>query len=184
MYTYRLTNEKMKLIVKNWQLIADKYNGKFRNILAKSPAVIDPVNNKIRRFELHIPVLGENMIFRTSENHHFKLDCKFKNKLDFEIQIHPEDYVEKISKLFGMKEIEVGNPKFDNKYIIKGTDHKYVKLLLDKTVQDFMIKFNFYTFQLKTDTNSELMIMPFIREQQINELEEFILKIINFAAIN
>jgi hypothetical protein len=38
-----------------------------------------------------------------------------------------------------------------------------------------MIKFNFYTFQLKTDTNSELMIMPFIREQQINELEEFIL---------
>ncbi len=164
----------MELIVRNWQLIAEKYNGRFRNILAKSPAFIDPLNNEIRRFELHIPMAGENITFRTSENHHFKLDYKFRKILDFEMQIYPEDYLEKISKLLGMKELEVGNSSFDSKYIIKSTEPDYAKQLLDKTVQDYMIKFKMYSFQLTTENESRLMIMPYIKEQNIKELEAFI----------
>lgn len=175
MSPFRLTYEKMELIARNWQLIADKYKGRFRNILCTAPTGINAIHNKVRRFELHIPMYGENLIFKTSENHHFKLEYTFKNILDFEIQIYPEDYLEKISKMLGKKEVEIGNPTFDSKYIIKSNEPDSVKQLLDKTVQEYMIKFKLYTFQLTTDENSELMIMPYIREQDINELEEFII---------
>jgi len=175
MAPFRLTYGKMELIEKNWQLVADKFHGKFRNILSTSPAIIDPINNKIRRFELHIPLAGSNMIFRTSENHHFKVDYKFKHILDFEMQIYPEDFFEKISKLLGMKEVEIGNSDFDNKYIIKSTEPEYTKELLDNTIQSYMVKFNIYSFQLTTDSESNLMIMPYIKEQETQELEGFIL---------
>ncbi len=171
---YRLTNEKMKLIVKNWQLISDKYNGNFRNILSTSPAIINPIETEIRRFEMTIPYGDAVMIFRTSENHHFKVEIKFQNKLDFEVQIYPEDFVEKISKLFGMKEIEIGNSEFDGKYIIKSNKPEIVLELLDSTIQKYMIRFKLYSFQLSSDDSSTLIILPFIREQEFNELEEFI----------
>ena len=164
----------MKLIIKNWQLISDKYNGNFRNILSTSPAIINPIETEIRRFEMTIPYGDAVMIFRTSENHHFKVEIKFQNKLDFEVQIYPEDFVEKISKLFGMKEIEIGNSEFDGKYIIKSNKPEIVLELLDSTIQKYMIRFKLYSFQLSSDDSSTLIILPFIREQEFNELEEFI----------
>jgi hypothetical protein len=175
MSPYRMTYGKMNLIVMNWQLIADKYHGHFRNILSKSPAIIDPIDNEIRRFEMQIQICGETIILTASENHYFKLDYKFRKKFDFEIQIYPEDFIEKMSKLFGLKELEIGNSNFDNKYIIKSNNDDIARKILNETIQDNLTKFELVSLQLTSDKDSQLMILPYINEENYDELNEFII---------
>lgn len=172
---YRLTIEKMRSIIETYKLMAEKYNGKFKHIMTKGPAIIDPVNNKARRFELKIPLKGSNMIFSTSEHHHFKMEYIFRKQMDFELHIYPEDYIEKISKLFGMKELEIGNREFDNKYIIKTNHPDAAAIILDQTVQKFMNRFKLYSFYLSSEEGSKLMIMPVIQEGNPEELDAFII---------
>jgi len=175
MAPYRLKTSTMVSIINNWKIIAEKYHGRFRNILATSPAFIDPINTAIRRFELHIPMYGENLIFTTSENHYFKLEHRFKKPINFNIEIYPEDFFEKVSKAFGMQEIEVGNKAFDDRFIIKSSNPEITIQLLDKKVQEYMITSNFYTFNLSTENNeAKLLIMPYINEENKEELERFI----------
>ncbi|WP_256012586.1 hypothetical protein [Desertivirga xinjiangensis] len=48
---------------------------------------------------------------------------------DFRFAIHREDFIDEIGKFFGMQDVLIGYPEFDNKMIIKTNDEARVKFI-------------------------------------------------------
>ena len=70
-----------------------------------------------------------------------KLEISFKNQDFFIFKIIPESAGDKVKKVFGrLREIEVGQPDFDDMFLIKGSDEKKIKNLFSKPhVREFML---------------------------------------------
>lgn len=59
--------------------------GGFKNLLCTSPAVIDPINTEIKRFELHIPTRqSSKIVITTSETQLLKVNFDFKKQLNID----------------------------------------------------------------------------------------------------
>ena len=175
MSNYRLTNNKIIQIVKNWQIIADKYCGDFKNIKNKSSAVLDPYQTQHKRFELLIPYGKEsNIVLKTSEQHPFKIQYSFKKRINFEFQIYPEDYMDKITKIFGMQDIIVGNDLIDKRYIVKSNIPDAIKRLLRGDIGQHLINQNILSMQLAKSKNSQLLIFPYSVEHNLNILDQLV----------
>jgi hypothetical protein len=188
MELFRLSDQKMSQIINVWQEIADQNNGKFRYILCISPAGIDPINNKIKKFELLIPSLHNSKIeFNSSEKHPLKVRFQFKKQLNYEFQIFPEDFIEKISKLLGSKEIEIGVKDFDNKYILKSNDEDFIKYLFDEEARTYLQSVLVSSINLGNKGYSVLELTLSINEENKNEMirllafiKQFIIRIDNW----
>lgn len=59
------------------------------------------------------------------------VDVSFTAKEDFKIALHRQKWVDGVGKLMGMQDIEIGDPEFDSEFIIKGSDDKLVKKILE-----------------------------------------------------
>ncbi|NOQ26428.1 MAG: hypothetical protein GQ564_13810 [Bacteroidales bacterium] len=178
METFRFTDSKMNQIASTWKKIANENNYKFKNILCTSTAMIDPINNEIKRFELHIPTRqSSSIIISTSEKQPLRLSFNFKKHLDFEFQVYPEDIFEKISKFIGAKEVEIGIKEFDNKYILKSDNEKLMKHLLDRDSIDFLLSNLTTNFSLRKDGFSIFSLVTSIHEEDKEEM----LSLIGFA---
>ncbi|TKG93687.1 hypothetical protein EYV94_15680 [Puteibacter caeruleilacunae] len=104
----------MHQINKVWQKIAQERNGKFKRIRCIGPSGIDSINSKIMRYELNIPSFqNSNNIISSSEKQPIKVEYLFNNQCNTDFLIHPKDFIEKIKKLFGASEIEIGDKVFD-----------------------------------------------------------------------
>jgi len=57
-----------------------------------------------------------------------RIRAPYVNKDGFRFTIYREGLFSKIGKLFGMQDIQVGYPEFDNAYIIKGNDEYKVQM--------------------------------------------------------
>ena len=171
MDVWRLSQSKMSQIVNVWKELADDFNGTFKNILCTSPAIIDPINNKIRRFELYTPsVRSKQIVFTTSEKKSFRAIYKFSKNLRLTLQIYPENFIEKIGKLLGIKEIEIGVKDFDRKFILKSSNKDFLIYLLDKAVRDYMTNTLITTIDIRTDGVTELDIELSINEEDKKEM--------------
>ena len=183
METFRFTDRKMIQIVKIWKELANENGGKFNNILCTSPAAIDPINNKLRRFELKIPSVHDSQIvFTTSEKHPLKVKYEFQKQLDFEFQIYPEDLIEKVFKLFGAREVQIGLKEFDNKFILKSNNQEFMKYILDQRNRDFLSHVTLSSINLRSVKNSEFEIVLVIHEhvkEEMQELLDFVGRMIN-----
>ncbi len=143
MDTFRLTDNKMHEIHKLWGEIAKERNGEFKHILCKAPASIDPINNKLKRFELNLSRHhNSTIIISTSEKHPLKVEYLFKRNPELEFQIYPEDFIEKISKFLGSKEIEIGDKAFDDKFIIKATNKAAIIYIFNNEIKSYLINSN------------------------------------------
>ena len=59
-----------------------------------------------------------------------RMRAPFINKDGLYFKISREGFFSSIGKFFGMQDIEIGDPFFDDKFIIKGNNPKKIKLLL------------------------------------------------------
>ncbi len=81
-----------------------------------------------------------------------RIRAPYVNKDGFRFTLYRENIFGKIGKFFGMQDIQVGIPEFDNDYIIKGNnDYKVQMLFANPRIRE-LIQFqpNVY-FQVKDD---------------------------------
>lgn len=66
-----------------------------------------------------------------------RMRAPFVNKDDLYFKISRQGFFSSIGKFFGMQDIEIGDPFFDDQFIIKGNNPEKIKLLLaDKNIQE------------------------------------------------
>ncbi len=186
MDTFRLTDKKMHEIHEVWGEIAKERHGEFKHILCKSPAFIDPTNNKLKRFELHLKGhKNSKIILSTSEKHPLKVEYIFKKHPSLEFQIYPEDFIEKISKFLGAKEIEVGDKAFDNKFIIKATNKAAMTYILSDEIKNYLINSKISSIGLLPNGYAKLHIVlaiPVADKMEMDNLVDFSIMLIERIA--
>ena len=69
----------------------------------------------------------------TTTTTHTRMRAPFINKDGLNFEISREGFFSSIGKLFGMKDIEIGDPSFDKQFEIKGNSPEKIKLLLADT---------------------------------------------------
>jgi len=81
-----------------------------------------------------------------------RIRAPFRKKSDIKFKIFHKDFYSTFIKLFGMEDIVLGTPVFDETFIIQGNNPGKIALLFsDKKVQSLMLKENSLLFQLKED---------------------------------
>lgn len=69
-----------------------------------------------------------------------RIRVPFVNKNELRFKIYREHYFSKIGKFFGMQDIIIGDPFFDDEFIIKGNDEYSIKRLLKSKELKTLIK--------------------------------------------
>lgn len=90
-----------------WQKLAEENQGESKTIVIG--------DGTYRRFELKIPFSEGEILFVTDECKPLKISYGFKNASGYEFLIYPEDFMDRVLKHFGQKEIITGDEEFDKK---------------------------------------------------------------------
>ena len=81
--------------------------------------------------------------------------------------IYPENFTDKIIKLFGGTEIEIGDVEFDDRFIIKSNNEKFIAKLLNQDIRDFLLANYVANFKLTSNKSVDTLELNIV----INELE-------------
>ncbi|MDW3648710.1 MAG: DUF3137 domain-containing protein [Bacteroidia bacterium] len=60
-----------------------------------------------------------------------RIRAPYVNRDDFTFKIFREHIGHKVSKAFGMKDIEVGHPEFDKDFVIQGSDKRKLQMMFE-----------------------------------------------------
>ncbi len=81
-----------------------------------------------------------------------RLRAPYVNPTGFRFTVYRKSLFSGLGKLFGMEDIEIGDPQFDEKFIIKGTDDSLVRQLLSNPkVRELMAQQPDINFSVKDD---------------------------------
>ena len=178
MYTYRFSETEIFEIISIWSEIANEKGGTFKNILCTGPGYQNSMDSVLKKFELLIPNFqNTSIIFTTSETHPLRVDYKFTKDLGFEFQISPEDFLFKISKLFGAKEVEIGIKEVDDEFIFKSDNALLINYLMDEKSIRYLQGIALSAINLNSNDCSELDMVLAVNERdkdQMLKLLEFI----------
>ncbi len=90
--------------------------------------------------------------YATNGKEYTRIRAPFLRKSDAKFKIFHKDFYSTFMKLFGMQDIVIGSPVFDEAFIIQGNKPKEVAILFsDKSLQSRMLKEQSLLFQLKED---------------------------------
>jgi len=107
-----------------WQQLAKELNGKYCESNYAQPTRVEV------KYKMWTIVLDTNLWGSVPRPALFsevtRLRAPFKNKDNFQMVISSKGF---LSSLFGLKEVEIGLPEFEDKFIINGNDTKKLKLL-------------------------------------------------------
>lgn len=69
-----------------------------------------------------------------------RLRAPYVNRDGFRFKIYPESFLSQIGKTFGMQDVQIGEPQFDEKFVIKGSDaHKLRQLFANPRIRKFIL---------------------------------------------
>ena len=84
----------------------------------------------------------------------------FRNREGFRFALYEAGFFDDLGKFFGMQDIEVGYPEFDQKIIVKATDESRIRTILtDDALRAALLSLKDFTFEIvlpddgDTDTN-------------------------------
>jgi len=79
---------------------------------------------------------------------------------DVPFSVFPENAVTVAGKNFGIDDIEVHDPEFDAAYCVTGQDHRRIRELLDRDVQQFLLSLKDKSPKLEVDLKSFRLVIP------------------------
>ncbi len=140
--------------------------------------------NSWRIFTINIPYRDGEIEFRISEASRMKIHYNFNIDLKLELLLYHEDWMDKISKLLGLNEYEIGIKTFDEKFIIKGSNKEFVSKILDEQIRKFLMQSDLLSnFKLETDNDtSKLELNALIKDTDLEKMEqtqEFMKKVVD-----
>ena len=157
---YKFTWSEIEMLKINWNQLSLKNNGKFKSIKSFKHSIT-------RRFELEIPYSSGKIILKTDEFKPLKIKYKFKKKYSEHFIIYPEDITDKIEKIFGLKEFEIGIKTFDNKFILKGNSKDLIFDILTLTMRKYLLNHYISNFKLENVKNKTYLELNIV----LNELD-------------
>jgi hypothetical protein len=157
---FKYTDSQIALLIDNWDKIANENGGKRK-------AFYTSCDNTYLKFELAIPCSGSIIQFATDEFKPLKIKYIFNKSFDFEFLIYPEDFTDKVSKFFGFKEIEIGDPIFDDKFFIRSNHKELLIKLLTTDIKTFLTENFISNFKLEKNENTSVLELNLV----INELD-------------
>ena len=73
----------------------------------------------------------------------------FQNPDGFRFALHEESFFDDLGKFFGMQDVEIGYPDFDEHIIVKTTDESRVRTMLtDDTTREVLSSLKDFTFEI------------------------------------
>ena len=160
----------MKILSMNWKTFAEKNLGKAETIgVGSFGNWSDPI---LRKFRLRIPFSKGEIVFNTSEFKPLKITYQFSKDTDLEFLIYPEDFTDKIIKLFGCNEIEIDDDEFDEHFFIKSKHEIFIRKLLTPQKRKFLLNNYISNFKIqKTNKVDILELTIVINELELSEME-------------
>jgi hypothetical protein len=86
-----------------------------------------------------------------SDTRPLKFEMNFQSLKDYNLIISQEDTIEKILKKLGKREIELGFPDFDSRYLVQSKDQSNTIDLLTEEIAGVILKYNLYSLSYSTD---------------------------------
>jgi len=130
-----------------WREIVKLYNGEFK--------IGSNAGHVIEYHKIMIPHKDWKINISVSDTRPLKFQASFVSHQDFDFIISWEDFLEKIMKKFGKKEIELGWKEFDNHYMIECNRSDLIKKTFTKEIQEGILKHNIYSISYQTDSESK-----------------------------
>lgn len=178
----KFTNEEIFKVYQNWEKIAKEYKVILRtkktslstqSILAKAVKYKekDELYWNTYTFELTIPYKSSQIHIKSPETKYPHLSFKLTKPTNFEFYLWKEDFMDKLSKWMGTKELQTGHKAFDSEYFIKTTDEEKIKTVLNSKTKQFLLDTKITVFKLE---NSTLEIGAFFNELNTSSIKAFI----------
>ncbi|MFA8433393.1 MAG: hypothetical protein ACEPOZ_02650 [Marinifilaceae bacterium] len=148
-----------------WQELANELNGTFRTK--------HTVSKEFERLILQIPYKQYSIEFEESDTQPLKINCKLGANQKFEFSISYEDSIEKLLKLFGRQDIQVGDEVFDKKYLIQGTDVGLITDLLTKSeIKEILLVNNVFSYNCRYNERNSMLQLSSLVSRTINSRSE------------
>lgn len=101
-----------------------------------------------------------------------------QNNGDFTFEIHPEDFLNKLGKLFGGQDIITGYPEFDDNLIVKTNNPEKLKhVLSDQSVRSVFQNLSGFTLHIDLHKEKQTDYLHLIMQRavgDVNQLKQFI----------
>ena len=89
---------------------------------------------------------------KNSSTTYTRLRAPFVNKDGLYFKIYREGVFSSVGKFFGMQDLEIGDPYFDEQFVIKGNDHQQlVRLLADDELKELIREQSRITLEIRDD---------------------------------
>jgi len=148
-----------------WKELSDEFDGVFK--------VRHTVSKDLERLTLQIPYKQYMIEFSESDTHPLKIESILRANRDFEFTISFEDTIEKLLKLFGQQDIEIGDKSFDNKYLIKEKNTNYIgHILSEEGVKAILLRNNVFSFGCNFQKKDNTLQLLSLVSRTINSKEE------------
>ncbi len=147
-----------------WAEFAAETNGSFK--------ILHTVSQDLQKFNLKIPFNDTVIEFAESDTHPLKISCGLKSEKEVCFSISIEDAIEKVLKFFGQQDIQINDPVFDEKYLIKGSDVELTKEILNyKNVKSLILKTNVFSVVCKYNKKDEKLEIHCMAGRSVNSKE-------------
>jgi len=148
-----------------WKDLADELNGTL--------IVEQSISKEVESLMLQIPYKRYNIKFTESDTLPLKINCKLPINQLFEFSVSYEDSIEKLLKLFGHQDIQVGDTLFDKKYLIQGTDDELVTYLFaDGETKAILLSNNVFSFTCRYDKTDRTIQLASLASQTVHSKSE------------
>lgn len=148
-----------------WKDLADDLNGTL--------IVEQSISREVESLMLQIPYKRYNIKFTESDTLPLKINCKLPINQLFEFSVSYEDSIEKLLKLFGHQDIQVGDTLFDKKYLIQGTDDELVTYLFaDGETKAILLSNNVFSFTCRYDKTDRTIQLASLASQTVHSKSE------------
>lgn len=127
-----------------WKELAEELNGTF--------IIEHTVSRELESLYLHLPYKHYRIEFTESDTHPLKITCKLEVNHPFAFAISYEDSIEKLLKLFGQQDVQVGDEAFDHHYLIQGSDDELIaELFGNSKIKSILLSNNVFSFHCLPD---------------------------------
>jgi hypothetical protein len=77
------------------------------------------------------------------------LSARFPNPSGYRFALHEESFFDDLGKFFGMQDVEIGYPDFDERILVKTNDEGRVRTMLnDDTTRQLLLSLEDFTFEI------------------------------------
>jgi hypothetical protein len=131
----------------SWKTLAGEMEGRFREHTWRSGSRVDvDVGEWTFTLDLHAVSTGKTTHYYT------RLRAPYVNPTGFRFNLFRQGFFAKIGKAFGMQDVVIGVPEFDDAWIVQGTDETRLKTIFGTPdVRTFLAGAGDVSFSVKDD---------------------------------